>query len=170
MQDKSKFFTNEHDTEANICQFALCIVRLLANHWAVSQQEAFDVLAAHNLIDEYLIAHFSVLHTQGDKYLIHDIESILGIQKEYLIRPIRQRPIVAASDNVMSDAKEQYDRNRVGGFVIRQIAKDYDIGLGEAVRFYIVHPDIEYHVNTDEYEKVTLDCSYPSKLLRSLSL
>lgn len=65
------------DEKANACQFAVFVIKLLAEHWDTSEEEAYNILQEHNLIDGYIIANFNVLHTQGDKYLIYDIEQIL---------------------------------------------------------------------------------------------
>lgn len=65
------------DNRANACQFAVFMVKLLSEHWGTTEEETYRFLQEHNLLDEYIIANFNVLHTQGDKYLIYDIEKLI---------------------------------------------------------------------------------------------
>lgn len=72
-----KMYDETIDDKANACQFAVFVVKLLADHWGISEEKCYEVLQEHDLIDNYIIANFSVLHTQGDKYLIYDVEKVI---------------------------------------------------------------------------------------------
>lgn len=64
---------------------------------------------------------------------------------------------------------EQYDRNRMSGFVMEHISSVYGISLGDAVGIYIANPELEEHINHDDYN-VVMDASYPEKLLNELRM
>lgn len=70
---------------------------------------------------------------------------------------------------MFNEQLEQYDRNRMSGFVMECISSTCNVSLGDAVGIYISNPEIEEHVNHDDYNTV-MNVEYPNWLLRELGI
>ena len=53
------------------------MIHACAAKWNKLSPEVFDILQKSNCISDYLVPYYDVLHTQGEKYLVDDIESYL---------------------------------------------------------------------------------------------
>ena len=54
-------------------EFAIFIIHRLAQVWHKQPNEVFHILQATHILDDYIIAHYDVLHTLGEQYLVEDI-------------------------------------------------------------------------------------------------
>jgi hypothetical protein len=60
--------------------FAVFCVESVAERLGLSGDAAYKMLAQDSsILDEYVIAHYDVLHTQGKEYIVDDI---MGYMKE----------------------------------------------------------------------------------------
>ncbi len=57
--------------------FVIFIIHACATKWHKLSPEVFDLLEQANCIDDYLVPYYDVLHTQGEKYLVNDVENYL---------------------------------------------------------------------------------------------
>ena len=57
--------------------FVIFLIHACAAKWNKLSPEVFDILQKSNCISDYLVPYYDVLHTQGEKYLVDDIESYL---------------------------------------------------------------------------------------------
>ncbi len=63
--------------------FVIFMIHACAERWKKLSPEVYKLFQKANCIDEYLIPFYDVLHTQGEKYLVDDMEGYLakrGIQ------------------------------------------------------------------------------------------
>lgn len=65
--------------------FAIFCVENVAHHLNLNGAEVYELLARKStLLDEYIIAHFDVLHTQGKDYIVNDLVDYM--KKEGLLK------------------------------------------------------------------------------------
>ncbi len=63
--------------------FVVFLIHACAAKWNKLSREVCDIFQRSSCIIDYLVPYYDVLHTQGEKYLVDDIESYLlkrGIQ------------------------------------------------------------------------------------------
>ena len=53
--------------------FAIFILYSLAEKWEKSPAVVYKILNSTGILDDYIIACYDVLHTQGKEYLVEDI-------------------------------------------------------------------------------------------------
>ena len=53
--------------------FSIFIIYCLAEKWAKAPVDVYKILNSTGILDNYIIAGYDVLHTQGEKYLVEDI-------------------------------------------------------------------------------------------------
>jgi len=64
--------------------FAVFCVENIAERLDKNGAEVYEILAAKSkILDEYIIAHFDVLHTQGKDYIVNDL--LEQMEKEGLL-------------------------------------------------------------------------------------
>jgi ATP-dependent RNA circularization protein (DNA/RNA ligase family) len=61
----------------NELQFIVFIINKYATAKAMTVTEVFRLFTALHILDNYIIPHYEVLHTLGEKYLIEDITEIV---------------------------------------------------------------------------------------------
>lgn len=54
-------------------QFSVFLIHQLAQSWHKTPVEVFNTLSQTKILDDYIIKHYDVLHTQGEKALVEDI-------------------------------------------------------------------------------------------------
>ena len=57
--------------------FAIFIINRMAFKYGVSPSAIYQKLQSIDCLKKYIIPHYDVLHTQGEDYLIQDIENYL---------------------------------------------------------------------------------------------
>ena len=53
--------------------FSIYMLYSLADRWKKSPASVYQILNSAGILDEYIIACYDVLHTQGREYLVEDI-------------------------------------------------------------------------------------------------
>ena len=53
--------------------FVVFILHALGQHWNMTTPEVYDILNSTEILDDYIIKCYDVLHTQGKEYLVEDI-------------------------------------------------------------------------------------------------
>lgn len=53
--------------------FSIYILHSLADKWKMSPVAVYKILNSTGILDNYIIACYDVLHTQGKEYLVEDI-------------------------------------------------------------------------------------------------
>ena len=70
-----------NNLEIEKTHFAVFVIDALAKDWHKSSNEVYKILKNANLIDEYIIEFYDVLHTQGEQAIVYDINEKLRILK-----------------------------------------------------------------------------------------
>ncbi len=58
-------------------EFVVFIIHKLALAWNKRVSLVYKTLKETNILDEYIIPHYEVLHSLGEEYLINDITELL---------------------------------------------------------------------------------------------
>ena len=53
--------------------FSIFMLYSLASKWGKTPSEVYKILNSTGILDNYIIACYDVLHTQGKEYLVEDI-------------------------------------------------------------------------------------------------
>lgn len=66
--------TDEQNFHAKEIEFAVFCIENVAKKLGVLGDEAYRMLGAESsILDDYIIKHYEVLHTQGKEYIVQDI-------------------------------------------------------------------------------------------------
>ena len=57
----------------SILVFVVFMVHALSEAWHLSPTRVYAILNKSRVLDDYLIAHYDVLHTLGKDYLVQDV-------------------------------------------------------------------------------------------------
>jgi hypothetical protein len=57
--------------------FVIFIIHACAERWKKLSPEVYALLQQADCINDYLVPYYDVLHTQGEKYLVDDVEGYL---------------------------------------------------------------------------------------------
>ncbi|MBP5789486.1 MAG: DUF3791 domain-containing protein [Neisseriaceae bacterium] len=57
--------------------FSLFIIHAMANRFNISPVAVYHKLKSTACLEKYIIPYYDILHTQGEDYLIQDIENYL---------------------------------------------------------------------------------------------
>ena len=60
-------------TNRSVLVFVVFMIHALAEAWHMSPQRVYAILNKSRVLDDYLIAHYDVLHTLGRDYLVEDV-------------------------------------------------------------------------------------------------
>ncbi|MBR0378056.1 MAG: DUF3791 domain-containing protein [Lachnospiraceae bacterium] len=60
--------------------FVIYMIHACANRWRKVPSDVYKMLQKTGCIDNYLVPHYDILHTQGTDYIVDDIEEYLGIR------------------------------------------------------------------------------------------
>ena len=60
--------------------FVIYMIHACANRWSKVPSEVYKLLQKSGCIDNYLVPHYDILHTQGTDYIVEDIKEYLGIR------------------------------------------------------------------------------------------
>ena len=58
-------------------KFAIFLIHRLANAWHKLPRDVFAILSRTNILDDYILANYDVLHTLGEQYLVEDISDFV---------------------------------------------------------------------------------------------
>ena len=53
--------------------FVVFILDALGQHWNMTMLEVYEILDSTEILDDYIIRCYDVLHTLGKEYLVEDI-------------------------------------------------------------------------------------------------
>lgn len=68
------FCKNKKEINDNEVEFSVFCVENIAIKLGISGREAYDLLAEKsNILDEYIIPNYAILHTQSKEYIVNDI-------------------------------------------------------------------------------------------------
>ena len=60
--------------------FVIYMIHACANQWGKVPSDVYKLLQQTGCIDNYLVPHYDILHTQGTDYIVEDINEYLGIR------------------------------------------------------------------------------------------
>ena len=60
--------------------FVVYMIHACANHWNSTPKNVYEKLNTAGCIDNYLVPHYEILHTQGTDYLVDDIQEYLRVR------------------------------------------------------------------------------------------
>ncbi|MBQ7372825.1 MAG: DUF3791 domain-containing protein [Lachnospiraceae bacterium] len=60
--------------------FVIYMIHACANQWCKVPSDVYKMLQKTGCIDNYLVPHYDILHTQGTDYIVEDIKEYLGIR------------------------------------------------------------------------------------------
>ena len=60
--------------------FVIYMIHACANRWRKVPSDVYKMLQKTGCINNYLVPHYDILHTQGTDYIVDDIEEYLGIR------------------------------------------------------------------------------------------
>ena len=60
--------------------FVIYMIHACADRWRKAPSDVYKLLQQSGCIDNYLVPHYDILHTQGTDYIIDDVKEYLGIR------------------------------------------------------------------------------------------
>lgn len=64
----------KQEISSNEVEFSVFCIENVATKLGISGQEVYDLLTKEsNILDEYIISNYEILHTQSKEYIINDI-------------------------------------------------------------------------------------------------
>lgn len=63
-----------------VMEFVIYMIHACARKWGQSPAMVFRMMSQQNCIDNYLVPHYDVLHTQGTDLVVDDIEKFVGFK------------------------------------------------------------------------------------------
>ena len=57
----------------SVLVFVVFMIHSLAEAWHMSPSKVYSILTKSKVMDDYIIAHYDVLHTLGKEYLVEDV-------------------------------------------------------------------------------------------------
>jgi hypothetical protein len=57
--------------------FIIYIIHACANQWNTSPSKVYKALKQSGCLNQYLIPHFDILHTQSTDYIVEDVATYL---------------------------------------------------------------------------------------------
>lgn len=60
--------------------FVVYLIHACANRWGSTPKNVYRKLKTTGCIDQYLIPHYDILHTQGTDYIVDDIREYLNVR------------------------------------------------------------------------------------------
>ena len=61
-------------------EFVVYLIHACADRWQMTPKQVYQKLEATDCINEYLVPHYDILHTQGTGYLVDDIQKYLSVR------------------------------------------------------------------------------------------
>ena len=63
----------------DVLEFIIYMIHACSHKWGQSPSTVYKRLQSSGCIDNYLIPHYEILHTQGTAYIVSDIEEYLRL-------------------------------------------------------------------------------------------
>ncbi|MBR0092525.1 MAG: DUF3791 domain-containing protein [Lachnospiraceae bacterium] len=60
--------------------FVIYMIHACANRWKKRPSDVYRCLQDIGCIDDYLVPHYEILHTQGTDYVVGDIEEYMRVR------------------------------------------------------------------------------------------
>ena len=60
-------------TNHSVLVFVVFMIHAFSEAWHMSPPKVYAILNRTRVLDDYLIAHYDVLHTLGKEYLVEDV-------------------------------------------------------------------------------------------------
>jgi len=64
----------------DVFEFVVYVIHACARKWEQSPASVYKKLQSFNCIDDYLVPHYDVLHTQSTSFVVEDIEEYLALR------------------------------------------------------------------------------------------
>ena len=64
--------------DKEVFEFVIYMIHACANKWGKSPSVVYKTLKDKNCIDNYLVPHYEILHTQSTDFVVQDIEEYIG--------------------------------------------------------------------------------------------
>ncbi len=74
--------------------FVVYMIHACANKWRKMPSEVYKLLQKTGCIDNYLVPHYDILHTQGTAYVVVDTREYLGIRRVEVKSPSEHEQII----------------------------------------------------------------------------
>jgi hypothetical protein len=59
-------------------EFAIFCIESIAEHLGINGREVYNLLTTNrNILDNYIVRCYNVLHTQGKEYIVNDILEVM---------------------------------------------------------------------------------------------
>lgn len=58
--------------------FVVYVIHACANKWKMSPSQVYHLLQSVGCIQQYLVPHYDILHTQGSNYIVDDVGEYLA--------------------------------------------------------------------------------------------
>lgn len=65
---------------SNRVSFVIFLIHCLATAWKKQPPEVYGLLKSSGALDRYVLKHFEVLHSMGERYLVDDLTNYLKIR------------------------------------------------------------------------------------------
>ena len=63
-----------------VCEFVIYMIHACSHKWGQSPSVVYKRLQNVDCIDNYLVKHYDILHTQGTAFVVNDIEEYLKMR------------------------------------------------------------------------------------------
>lgn len=60
--------------------FVIYMIHACANKWDMLLSKVYRILQSAEYIDDFLVPHYDILHTQGTDFIVDDIEDYLEVR------------------------------------------------------------------------------------------
>lgn len=60
--------------------FVIYMLHACADRWSIPPSEVYRKLQSVGCIDQYLVPHYEILHTQGTGFIVEDVKEYLKIR------------------------------------------------------------------------------------------
>ena len=88
------------DYGLNEIEFAIFCIENIATSLNKDSVETYDILKTSEILDEYILPCYNVLHTQGKDYIVNDI-----------IELMKRKGVEERSDKIWMPTQSYYRRN-----------------------------------------------------------
>ena len=58
-------------------EFSIFLIHQMAEFWHKTPSEVYSILDSSNILDNYIIKHYDVLHSMGSESLIEDLNDYI---------------------------------------------------------------------------------------------
>ncbi|MBR3535168.1 MAG: DUF3791 domain-containing protein [Oscillospiraceae bacterium] len=66
--------------DKNVFEFVIYIIHACANKWNRYPSDVYRILNDNNCINNFLVSHYDILHTQSTAYIVDDVKEYLNVR------------------------------------------------------------------------------------------